>query len=156
MGATNNAASQNAQAQQQIHQNTQQAQQGFLDYIKNNPFILNSLMPPSGPQQLGGSFGGGNFGGATGGLLPPVQGLPAGTPGINPSAPRMTQPMFHKPETGGAPGAAPGRSPLSSALGSLAPQGAPPPPAPPPPPAGGQQQGLPMGLLALLTGRPLA
>ena len=107
--SSNNAASQNAAANQQVQQNTQQAQAALQQYLQSNPSILAGAKPPSAPQQFSGPQGGGNFGG----------GAMSGQMGSMP----QPRPQGPPPQGGPRPGGAPpqgGPSPqLAGLLGLL-------------------------------------
>lgn len=68
-GPTNNASSQNTNAQQQIQQAYQQAMKAFMQWQQANPFPLNNVKPPAAAPQFGAQGGGQDFGGMHGALM---------------------------------------------------------------------------------------
>jgi hypothetical protein len=92
VGSSNNAQSQNAAANQQVQQNTQQAQTNLSNWLAANPGVLGGA-PQSiaGPQQFGGAQGGGTFGPRPQANMPRV--APAPQPGAPKPAPAPGQPQ---------------------------------------------------------------
>jgi hypothetical protein len=102
MGASNNAQGQNAGARQQINQQTTQAGQRLMEYLSQNPGILQGVPPPQAP---GAAFMPGGMPpaaptpqGSIGSITPQSAVTQPGMGGVNGQRPQIQAPQQGQPQ----------------------------------------------------------